>query len=302
MQQSGTLWDWGDAMEQLTSLSTDARLVRRALVGESSAFETLVWRYQRKAFAIVHAIGVRESEREDVVQESFLHAYRSLDRLKDPAAFGAWFLTIVRNLSRTRVTRRRERTTDVLEELQAAEPEDIQDIRSELEQALRSLPDVLREAILLYYYEGKSSRQVARALGVSHTAARSRLKRGRDVLRAHLWSALEEAIREKFPETRDWRERAGRLSLFVLATCGVGQAGRTVVASSVLSPVIISGGSFVVMKNVIVGVAVLCVLIAALWSTLSGPDAEPGAIKTHRTATPTITFFITTKLPPLMMT
>ncbi len=79
---------------------SDARLVRRVLSGRPEAFEMLVFRYQKKAYAIAHALGVPPSSLDDAVQEAFFQAYRDLARLADPAKFGPWLAQIVRNASR----------------------------------------------------------------------------------------------------------------------------------------------------------------------------------------------------------
>jgi RNA polymerase sigma factor (sigma-70 family) len=78
---------------------SDAWAVRRVLAGRPEAFETLVFRYQRKAHAIARAQGVPPSALDDVVQESFLRSYGNLASLESPSRFGVWFLQIVRNTS-----------------------------------------------------------------------------------------------------------------------------------------------------------------------------------------------------------
>ena len=264
-------------MNSLTTIASDAKLVRRAQARSNAAFETLVWRYQKKAFAIAHAIGVDTAEREDLVQEAFLHAFRSLAQLKEPAAFGAWFLRIVRNLARKNVTRRR-RVLPIDDPGTIEEPPpnlstySLPEMRRELERALRSLPEATRETILLYYYEGLSSRRVARTLGVSHTAVRSRLKRGRDALRDQLWGVLEETIREQFPGTREWRRQAGRLTLLAFAASGA-SAGCDGTQVNGTSGLYLAAGGVVVTKKIVASAAIVGVVLA-LWSTLHDDSAE----------------------------
>ena len=186
---------------------------RQALAGQESAFEFLVWRYQRKAFAVVRALGVEPGGVEDVVQEAFLHSARSLSALRDPGAFGPWFLAIVRNLARKHIERRASRRLVPVDDLDALpapalETEEVGEVREELERELKRLPETLREAIFLYYYEGCSTRRVAKALGITSSTVRSRLKRGRDLLKERLWRRLEASIREGFPSMREWRRSA----------------------------------------------------------------------------------------------
>ena len=73
----------------LSFLDSDADLVRKALGGDPLAFESLVQRYQRKAFAIARAAGTQASALEDVVQDAFLRSFRQLPNLREPDRFAA---------------------------------------------------------------------------------------------------------------------------------------------------------------------------------------------------------------------
>src|SRR5262245_36984091 len=78
---------------------SDATIVRRTMQGRPQAFEALVFRYQKKAYAIARALGLRAPDIDDAVQESFLQAFRDLPSLREPSSFGAWFLNVVRHVS-----------------------------------------------------------------------------------------------------------------------------------------------------------------------------------------------------------
>jgi RNA polymerase sigma-70 factor (ECF subfamily) len=80
--------------------SSDAGLVHRALGGEAEAFEALVERHGRRAYAIARANGARKSDIDDVLQESFIQAYRDMVDLRNGASFLPWLLSIVRNTVR----------------------------------------------------------------------------------------------------------------------------------------------------------------------------------------------------------
>lgn len=86
-------------MLNLFSLTSDQELVRRAVREAPRAGEELVFRYQRKARAIVRSMGISISpdKLDDFVQESFLKAFSELRSLERPGAFGAWFLISIRN-------------------------------------------------------------------------------------------------------------------------------------------------------------------------------------------------------------
>src|ERR1043166_1675134 len=85
--------------------SADAQIVERVLAGNVEAFATLVERYRdRCARYAMHMLGNRE-DAEEVLQDAFVRAYRSLARCEDPDRFGAWLFRILVNRCRTLVAR-----------------------------------------------------------------------------------------------------------------------------------------------------------------------------------------------------
>src|SRR5689334_3675224 len=81
---------------------TDEMLVRSALGGDRSAFDTLVKRYQNAAVSVSYRLLGNRADAVEIVQDAFLKAYRSLDSLERPGAFGGWLMRIVSNLSLNR--------------------------------------------------------------------------------------------------------------------------------------------------------------------------------------------------------
>ncbi len=81
------------------STPADADLVRRTLHGERKAFDELVERYQRRAVAVAYRLLGDLEDALEVVQDSFVRAYRKLPDLEDHRRFGSWLLRIVTNLS-----------------------------------------------------------------------------------------------------------------------------------------------------------------------------------------------------------
>jgi len=162
--------------------SQNSRLIsdtadRRGHVSAEALFQRhgpAVW-----GICLAHARNVHDGE--DIMQEVFLKAFSKLDMLRDPDRARGWLLQITR---RTCIDYHRARTTacPIPEDLPAPR-EETQDRVSSLHRAISQLPDTLREPITLFYLNGHSSASVARALGISETAARSRLARAR--LRLH---------------------------------------------------------------------------------------------------------------------
>lgn len=163
-------------------------LVRRSQQGDARAFTELIARYERSALALAYAASPDADRAADAVQESFIRAWTHLRSLKEPQRFGAWLGNIVRNVCADQHRKRREageagleqqaaRNTDVLEELGRREAGD------RVAMALAELEELTRAAIVLRYYDGLSSKEIAQLLEISPAAVDMRLMRGRHELR-----------------------------------------------------------------------------------------------------------------------
>jgi RNA polymerase sigma-70 factor (ECF subfamily) len=133
---------------------------------------------------------------EDVVQETLLRAWRSLDALAEDAAVKPWLLTIARREHARLHERRRLETVDV-DELTANEDpalsgtEDEQQV-SDLRAAIHALPDDYREPLVLQVLMGFSTGEIAAQLGLTNGAVLTRLCRARRKLRAVVLGVTEE--------------------------------------------------------------------------------------------------------------
>lgn len=181
----------------------DAWLVARARRGDSAAFETLVRRHYRVAFAVALAILENRMDAEDVCQDAFVRALERLGDCREPERFVAWLLQIVRNRARNYRDYRRVRAAQPLEEVDVAGPlEPARDAeRSELREALQAalsrLSEVQRQVVLLHDLEGWKHREIADALGLSDGASRQQLFAARRRLRELLGAGmLKENVNE----------------------------------------------------------------------------------------------------------
>ena len=175
---------------------SDAALVSDALAGDREAFAVLVRRYQDYAYGVAIGLLSDFDLARDVVQEAFLSAYGSLHKLREPAKFGAWLRGIVRNMAR-RAARERRRVHALAERIreEAGSPRplpcplesaEIAERRQIVREALESLDEPQREAVSLFYVDGLSYDDIAGFLGVSRTAVKGRLQRGRGRLKEKL--------------------------------------------------------------------------------------------------------------------
>ena len=162
----------------------DGRLVRAAREGERSAFAALYDRYARVVHGVLLA-RVSRDDVEDLVQDVFLAAWRRLDDLRDPAAFGGWLTMIARNRA-TDFRRRSPEFVELPEQLPIREAVSAEmDARAALE-AIRGLPDAYRETLVLRLVEGLTGPEIAIHTGLTPASVRVNLHRGMKLLREKL--------------------------------------------------------------------------------------------------------------------
>jgi RNA polymerase sigma-70 factor (ECF subfamily) len=172
----------------------DAELVQLSRGGSREAFGLLVTYYSRTVRAVCLArTGHRDID--DLVQETFLRAYKGLGRLENGGRFGAYLLRIASNLCIDRL-RRQRRDQVSLDEVELEPPpassHDEKDERIALvRRGIGRLPEAMREALLLFYFEDLSYAQMAALLGITEAAVNQRLSRARAQLRAWLGAGTE---------------------------------------------------------------------------------------------------------------
>ena len=181
-----------------------AQLMRRYQEGDESAFDRLVERYSGKLYAVLTRFLGPVSQREDLVQETFLRVVRARERYEPTARFSTWLYRIAFNLC----VNERERTR-IHGSLEAGEGElawedarveppvralEREDVQVHVQRAIAALPERQRMALILAKYEGFSQAEVARALESSEKAVKSMIHRARENLRSALAPFFEEQI------------------------------------------------------------------------------------------------------------
>jgi RNA polymerase sigma factor (sigma-70 family) len=190
--------------------TSEVELLAASVRGNAQAFEVLVGRYQSLVCAITYSATRNRDKSEELAQEVFLLAWKSLDQLQDLGKFRACLRSIARNAVQNY---RRRQNRDVVEraaplaaaaEQPSAQPGPVQITVGREEQmlvdkALEPIPDTLREPLILFYRENRSIKQVAVQLGLSGAAARQRVSRGRAMLREQVAQIVERAISDSRP-------------------------------------------------------------------------------------------------------
>ncbi len=183
-------------------MNDEEELIERALAGQSSAFETLVIRYQDRLYTAMISIVGSADEAEDVVQEAFIQAYLKLDTFQRNSRFFTWLYRIAFNYALAR--RRRRKNHQSLEQAREntgvdpafeGDTPDTRMTRTEdiqlVHRALAVLSEDHRSILVLREMEDLSYEDIAEALNISIGTVRSRLNRARAALKQQL---------EKFPE------------------------------------------------------------------------------------------------------
>jgi RNA polymerase sigma-70 factor (ECF subfamily) len=165
---------------------TDQEYVERCRDGHPEDFDRLVDRYQRPLFAYLAARVGGFPQVEEAAQESFVRAFLSLKKLRQPASFYAWLLGIAGRVAkeqyRTEVQDRRNR--EAAEMLMTGDSGPGTDYP--LEEALAALPEHQRQVILLRYYEGLSCQEAAARLQLPLGTVTKTLSRAYALLRQEL--------------------------------------------------------------------------------------------------------------------
>jgi RNA polymerase sigma-70 factor (ECF subfamily) len=179
--------------------SEAAAVLARARQGDGEAFRELVERHSQSVFRLAFRMMGNEQDAEDVVQESFLRAYRQLGRFESRANFGTWLYRITANcavdLMRARQARHDQVRPESLEEGAAMTASDrpgperlaeSAEIHGRVADALGSLSPLERAAFTLRHYEGRTIDEISRTLGLGTSAAKHSVFRAVRKLRAAL--------------------------------------------------------------------------------------------------------------------
>src|SRR5215831_14354202 len=179
-------------------METLATLVSCSMSGDADAYARIVHRFQDMAVGYAYSVLRDFQLAEDVAQEAFFEAYRTLSNLRDPAAFAGWFRPIVFKHC-DRIIRREVATLVPLDAVSdrsdSGSPADRleeSEMKSQILQAVDSLNDHERAATVLYYISGYSQEEVATFLGIPVTTVKKRLHSARAHLREHLLSVEED--------------------------------------------------------------------------------------------------------------
>ncbi|HYP08770.1 MAG TPA: sigma-70 family RNA polymerase sigma factor [Bryobacteraceae bacterium] len=185
--------------------ATDLAAVERTRAGDPAAFRVLVDRYGRSVFRLAYRMTNNEFDAEDVVQETFLRAYKQLDSYESRSSFSTWIYRIAANYSLDLIRSKKRHAArrapegieqeDVLETVRATDPGQDRlyysaQLRQRLDAALQLLSEQERTAFQLRHFEGQSIEEIGAILGLGVSATKNSIFRAVRKVR----EALEPAV------------------------------------------------------------------------------------------------------------
>jgi len=173
----------------------DQQLVQRVIKGDKKSFDLLVLKYQQRIVAVVGRYGNNSDEVMDITQETFIKAYRALDRFRGDSSFYTWLYRIAINTAKNYLVAKSRRPPDydvdvdseseaISDYLHSSESPENKLLESRLEEvikrAIARLPQDLKSAIIMREYEGLSYVDISNILECPVGTIRSRIFRARE--------------------------------------------------------------------------------------------------------------------------
>ncbi|MEZ5338167.1 MAG: sigma-70 family RNA polymerase sigma factor [bacterium] len=177
---------------------SDEAIIRRCQAGDWSDYDRLVERHRRIVWAAIDGVIDNKSLIPDLVQESFIRAYRKMDTYQFMSSFSSWIFRLARNhaisylrskaakLKSTSIDDNADDSVPISQRIaggsEPAEEYERQDMRRSLDQILAQLPEHYRAVLNLYYLQELSYEEIARIQDIPLNTVRTHLRRARQKL------------------------------------------------------------------------------------------------------------------------
>jgi len=194
----------------------DVTLVQKARDGDKVAFGELVTRHQHYVYRIVCTRVPNREDAEDLAQETFCKAFLRLKQIREPNKFKSWLRQVAANICSDWL-RNRSNERQVTEPLEDSEQAtlDEQSLQSfedtitleGLWDAINSLSEINRDAVIMHYFDGLTYQEISEELGIPVSTVRSRLQEARGNLRINLSAAVATLNLEQLRAPADFVQR-----------------------------------------------------------------------------------------------
>lgn len=202
-----TQYDSETAVDPTNDPQVDAELIARIQAGDKSACDECITLHSPTLNRLLLRLLGNEQDAEDVLQETFLNAFRAIDRFEGRSSLSTWLYRIAYNAAMMRLRRAKAPTVSVEETLNETpgyiprqlfdwcclpeETFDSEEVQTELRQAIAAMPESLQTVFTLRELEGMSTEETAVTLNLTTSATKVRLHRARQWLRDTLGPILD---------------------------------------------------------------------------------------------------------------
>ncbi|MDA7930311.1 sigma-70 family RNA polymerase sigma factor [Akkermansiaceae bacterium] len=186
-----------------SSADADRGLVARAQKGDTAAFDQLVVKYSPRLYGMIYHMTSNKEDANDLMQDVFAKAYRSLSRFRGKSSFYTWIYAIGTNMTLNFLKKRKRRAAWSLDDLDSgiqnddamvdiahsANPRhqsDVNELQKKLNEAMQSLSDDHRAVVTMFDIQGIPHAEISKILKVSEGTVRSRLFYAHQQLQGHL--------------------------------------------------------------------------------------------------------------------
>jgi len=179
-------------MTSVKKTDPDIELVERAKAGDTRAFDELIVKYSPKLYGLIYNMTSNKDDTNDLLQDVFAKAYRSLNRFKGKSSFYTWIYAIGTNMTLNFLKKRKRRTASSLDEVDSGiqndpafvdytnranprQQSDVHSLQEKLNEALQMLSEHHRAVVTMFDIQGLPHAEISQVLGVSEGTVRSRL-------------------------------------------------------------------------------------------------------------------------------
>jgi len=184
-------------------IDPDLDLVQRARSGDTHAFDQLVTKYDRKLYGLIYHMTSNTEDSNDLLQDTFAKAYKSLGSFRGKSLFYTWIYTIAVNMTLNHLKKKKRRDGPsydddesgilndpaFIDQANLANPRrlsTIHELHDKLNEALLKLSEGHRSVVMMFDVQGVPHAEISRVLGVSEGTVRSRLYYAHQQLQIHL--------------------------------------------------------------------------------------------------------------------
>lgn len=187
----------------------DNVLVEKVLGGNTESYRTLVERHQARIFYLGLKFFHNPEEAEDFSQDLFIRAFEKLSSFKGRVPFSAWLYRIAFNMAVNHYHLNRRRLAEINLDIQVPDQRsslegsfEQEELRRDVREALKGLPDIYNLAIRMHYFDGLSYPQISRATGIPVGTLKSHIYRAKQLIRRALTGGIEEKDHGKLTERK----------------------------------------------------------------------------------------------------